>query len=159
MGFLDLFSHKKGKEYPVEQAVTLLNSLLKKRGFSSEKIDLMLAWSVFQEFCLDYHFRCDGDAILWEVGPYCWLPDGSRTFQWHLVRQFICGSGEDDDIRQLCFNLDFPKGVGEGLQTNLWSYDFNGDFIAFFAAVEAHSAFQASHDAVPAVATIRLDNV
>ena len=119
----------------------------------------MLAWSVFREFCLEYRFQCDDDAVLWEIGPFGRLPDGTRTFHWHLVRQFICGSGEDDDIRQLCFDLDFPQGVGEGLKTNLWSYDIEGNFAAFFAAVEGKSDFLQACDGVPVSASVMLDQV
>ena len=129
------------KRHAVEDSGTLLLALGRKRGLSDENREPMLAWAVFKEFCLEYHFQCDDDAVLWEIGPYGRLPDGRRTFQWHLVRQFIEGSGEDEDISQVHLDLTFSEDVGEERNAAVWSYDIEGDFNAFFAAVEARSDF------------------
>ncbi len=108
MGLLErLF--RKDKRHKVEDSGTLLLALGRKRGLSDENREPMLAWTVFKEFCLEYHFQCDDDAVLWEIGPYGRLPDGRRAFQWHLVRQFIEGSGEDEDISQVHLDLTFLK--------------------------------------------------
>lgn len=163
MGFLnDLLGelkNKKEEKHSVAHAASLLTEFLQKKNFSMEYPDLDLAWKAFKEFCLKYQFECNDDAILWEIGPYCWLPDGSRAFQWHLVRQFICGTGEDDDMLQLCFDLNFPPEVETDLRANLWSYDFGGDFKAFFTAVEARPDYKLTSKMKPVSLTVSLEQV
>ncbi len=66
------------KRHAVEDSGTLLLALGRKRGLSDENREPMLAWAVFKEFCLEYHFQCDDDAVLWEIGPL-WPPARWQT--------------------------------------------------------------------------------
>lgn len=151
MGVSDFFRHKApnaSRPYPVEKAPDLLVDLLRRNGFSMEAPGPALAWALFKEFCQQYRFCCDDDALLWEIGPYVWLEEGGRAFQWHLVRQFTNDPGDDDNMKQLCFDLDFAPCLSGGHPAaSLWSYDFDGDFTAFFAAVEARPDFVLPADA------------
>lgn len=147
------------KRHPVEDSGTLLLALARKRGLSNENRDLMLAWAVFKEFCLTYSFACDDDALLWEVGPYGRTGEGGRCFQWHLVRQFAVGPGEDEDLSQVHMDMVFSKKSGEEGEVALWSYDLEGEFPAFFAAVEAHPDFCLPEDIALESVSIGLDKV
>ena len=157
MGFWGKSS--KIKRHQIEDSESLLSALARKRGLFGENGDPMLAWAVFKEFCLTYPFQCEDDAVLWEIGPYGVTDRGERCFQWHLVRQFVIGSGEDDDMTQVYLDMDFPEESGEGKSTSLWSYDLNGDFGAFFAAIEARPEFQIIRNKILYSVRIGLDNV
>jgi hypothetical protein len=47
----------------------------------------------------------DGDMLLFQCGTYDW--GHGRHFEFDITRQFIVGSGEDDDISQLNFTVRF----------------------------------------------------
>ena len=158
MGLLERIFGKE-KRHKIEDSGTLLLALVKKRGLSDKNRDPALAWAAFKEYCLGYHFQCDDDAVLWEIGPYGRLPDGRRTFQWHLVRQLIEGSGEDEDISQVHLDLTFSEEVGEGRKAAVWSYDVEGDFNAFFTAVEARPDFPLPRGATLLTASVGLEKV
>lgn len=159
MGLWTRLRGKKEKAYPVDQAAALFQTLLRQKGFSMEAPDLSLAWRTFQTFCREYRFQCDDDAVLWEIGPYGRTARGEKVFQWHLVRQMSQAPGEDEDMQQLCFDLDFPAGVGERLRAAVWSYDYDGDLAAFFSAVEARADFSLPAGVRPTAASVRLDRV
>lgn len=93
------------------------------------------------------------------LAPYGRLLDGRRTFQWHLVRLFIEGSGEDEDISQVHLDLTFSEDVGEERNAAVWSYDIEGDFNAFFAAVEARSDFSMPQGITLRTASVGLEKV
>ena len=154
--FEKLFSPKK---HSVEDAGTLLLSLAKKRGLSNENRDPVLAWAIFKEFCLTCQFTCDDDALLWEIGPYGNAEKGGHSFQWHLVRQFIVESGEDEDISQVYMDMTYSGGMEEERTAVVWSYDIEGDFSAFFAAAEACPDFSLPQGAALLSVSVGLDKV
>lgn len=61
--------------------------------------------------------------------------------------------------QHLCFDLNFPPEVETNLRANLWSYDFDGDFKAFFTAVEARPEFELKPKAGPVSAAVSLAQV
>ena len=150
---------RRNRRYKVQDSGTLLLALGRKRGFSDQNRDPMLAWMVFKEFCLEYHFQCEDDAVLWEIGPYGRTAGGEPCFRWHLVRQFTEGPGEDEDMSQVHLDLTFSKEPEEGRRATLWSYDFGGDLNAFFDAVEARPDFPLPKGTVVRVAMIGLEKV
>lgn len=92
----------------------------------------------------DCSFESDGDALLFQWGTYDW-GQGSQ-FELDITRQFIRGSGEDDDIWQLSLTFFFPANAiknGDRWCNGVAALD---DFASF---VRSHAAYALAVSAVP----------
>lgn len=166
MGFFDFLKRDKlcsapdkSRIYAVSEAEEVLRDLLRARSFDLTRPDARLAWETFKEFS-QYKIQCDDDALLWEVGTFYTRDSDTKSFMWHMVRQFTTDPGEDDDMKQLCFDIIFHTEEPRTLEHCLWSYDFDGAFQPLFAAVECSPAYliPLEHDRA-ALVDIWLDNV
>ena len=101
------------------------------------------AWSAFKAFGREV-LGPEGVGLLFQVGTFDFT--GTPLFYFDPVCQFevIDSDGEHDHFEQLhCELTCAPDASLSGVEASLWSFDYpTAD--AFFAAVEALPAFQAT---------------
>ena len=129
-------------------AESRLRQLLLDAGFSFERPDPLKAWEVFKRFVRE-PVDCADDGVLFECGVYDFMGQGDR-FYFSFVRQFsIDVNGEYDHMEQLRCEFSCPP-VPQSTEicTNLWLYDYAGNYDQYFKAVESLPQFQ--HGAIHA---------
>lgn len=107
----------------------------------AQGIEVMLAFYAAVRV-MDCDLDCDGDMLLFQWGTCDW--GAGLRFQLEIIRQFISGCGEDDNICQLQLTFAFPptellRAIGKG---DRWcpSPAEIGDFAAF---IQSHSSLAA----------------
>jgi hypothetical protein len=107
-----------------ELSETSFRALLRNRNLSEKRMTGADALSVMIAFYRDQRAKgCDatpqGDMLLFQWGIYGF--GRPKTFQFDITRQFIVGTGEDDEIFQLRFTLHYPAlEVGTMRSGNRW---------------------------------------
>ncbi|MCL1635656.1 hypothetical protein M2650_13590 [Luteimonas sp. SX5] len=120
-----------------------LVALLRQHGVDGQPVYGLAAWSAFKAYGREV-FGPQSIGLLFQVGTYDFT--GSPLFHFDPVCQFEItdADGEHDHFEQLhCELTCSPDAALSGMEASLWSFDYpTAD--AFFAAVEALPAFQAS---------------
>jgi hypothetical protein len=118
-----------------------LQAALSRHGAAGPWVSAAAAWEGFKEYARGLDLS-EGTGLLFQVGTHSF--GGRPLFYFNPVCQFqlLDADGEFEAFKQLQCELTCPPTPAlEGVETNLWSFDFQGAD-AFFAAVEALPEFQ-----------------
>lgn len=123
----------------VDNTQMKLENLLNEAYFDFDKPNCYLAWEVFKKYA-SIIVDCADDAFLFQCGTYTFT--GEEMFEFEFVRQFTIEEDEEyEHMEQLSLTLYYiPDEELKGIETNLWSYDFD-TIDVFFEAVESMNEF------------------
>lgn len=125
---------------PTTESENVLKKCLTSSGFSEENIDLKLCLEAFKRFTKE-QFDCSEDALLWETGTYNFT--GEDLFSCSFVRQFVIDRNDEyDHMEQLHLIIYFkPSKELNKLNREIWTYEFDDDFEAFFEKIEHDNSY------------------
>ncbi len=120
-----------------------LLTLLQTHGAADKDVAPAAAWAAFKAYGREVAAR-PGVGLLFQVGTYSFT--GEPLFYFDPVAQFevVGHDGEHEGFEQVHCELSRPSSPElDGLEANLWSYDFPS-VDAFYKAVEDMPALQAA---------------